>query len=179
MSRGQIGHMNILNTQYCLTDFKFCTSWKVDDHYWFWGSTVKGSNWTSILTTQYLENPFLDRLQTLWTSTSWKVEDHYWFWSSKVKGSNWAYEYTDYSISWEPFVWQISNLVYYYIMKSRWPWLILRSKVKVQTGHMNILTTQYLENPLLDRHQTLYTSTPFDFEVITARCLIFINFEFK
>jgi hypothetical protein len=24
-------------------------------------------------------------------------------------------------------------------------------------SHMNILTTQYLENPFLDRHQTLYT----------------------
>jgi hypothetical protein len=30
-------------------------------------------------------------------------------------------------------------------------------KVKGQTGHMNILNTQYLENPFFDRHQTLYT----------------------
>jgi hypothetical protein len=35
--------------------------------------------------------------------------------------------------------------------------LILRSNVKGQTGHINILTTQYLENPFLERHQNLYT----------------------
>jgi hypothetical protein len=34
---------------------------------------------------------------------------------------------------------------------------VQRSKVKGQTGHMNILTTQYLENPFLDRHRTLRT----------------------
>jgi ribosomal protein S24E len=28
---------------------------------------------------------------------------------------------------------------------------------KSQTEYMNILTTQYLENPLLGRHQTFYT----------------------
>jgi hypothetical protein len=30
-------------------------------------------------------------------------------------------------------------------------------EVKGQTGHRNILTTHYLENSFLDRHQTLYT----------------------
>jgi hypothetical protein len=49
--------------------------------------------------------------------------------------------------------------------------LILRLKIKGQTGYENILTTHYLENPLLDRHQTLYTvylkelMTIMDFEV--------------
>jgi hypothetical protein len=32
-------------------------------------------------------------------------------------------------------------------------------KVKGQTGHKNILTTQYLEKPFLDEHQTSYTGT--------------------
>jgi hypothetical protein len=32
-------------------------------------------------------------------------------------------------------------------------------KVKSQTGHINKLTTQYLENPLHDRLQTLYAGT--------------------
>jgi hypothetical protein len=38
-------------------------------------------------------------------------------------------------------------------------WLlnILRSEVKSQTGQMNIMTSQYFENPFLDIHQTLYT----------------------
>jgi hypothetical protein len=42
-------------------------------------------------------------------------------------------------------------------MKITWPLLILRLKVKSQTGHENILATHYLEKPLLDKHQTLYT----------------------
>jgi hypothetical protein len=33
------------------------------------------------------------------------------------------------------------------------------SKVKDQTGQKKILTTQYLDNRLLDGHQILYTGT--------------------
>jgi hypothetical protein len=33
------------------------------------------------------------------------------------------------------------------------------SKVKGQTGYKKALTTQYLDNPLLDGHHTLYTGT--------------------
>ena len=71
----------------------------------------------------------------------------------------WTYKYINYSISWEPFAWQTSNYALCRLLhhaKSKWPLMILRSKVKESTGHMNELTSQYLENPLLDRHQTLY-----------------------
>jgi hypothetical protein len=37
--------------------------------------------------------------------------------------------------------------------------MILRSKVKGQTGLKNILTTLHLENHLLDGHQTVYTKS--------------------
>jgi hypothetical protein len=33
------------------------------------------------------------------------------------------------------------------------------SKVKGQSGHKKLLTSQYLDNPVLDKHQTLYTGT--------------------
>jgi hypothetical protein len=33
------------------------------------------------------------------------------------------------------------------------------SKVKGQTGHKKVVTAQYLDNLLLDEHQTLYTGT--------------------
>jgi hypothetical protein len=61
--------------------------------------------------------------------------------------------------SWELFAGQTSHFMNWYIMKSRWPTLILRSKVKGKSGHRSIQTIQYLGNPLLDGHQTLYTCT--------------------
>jgi hypothetical protein len=121
-SRGQTGHMsvwliNILRTL-CLTDFKLCrlvhqSSWEVDDHDWFWGPKVKGSNWTEEYTDHSISwelfawqtSNFIDLyiMESRWTLQILRL---------KGQGSNWTYEYTDHSTSWEPFPWQTSNFVH-------------------------------------------------------------------
>jgi hypothetical protein len=82
-----------------------------------------------------------------------KNQWHLLIFRSKDQGSNLPKEYTDCSLSWKLCAWQTSNLVHWYITKSRWPHMILKSKVKGQTGHTDVLTTLYLENPLLYRLQ--------------------------
>jgi hypothetical protein len=59
---------------------------------------------------------------------------------------------------------KLSTLVY---PKDSMTLVIIRSKVEGkagQTAHRNILTAQYLENPLLDRHQTWHTGSSFRFD---------------
>jgi hypothetical protein len=67
------------------------------------------------------------------------------------------------SISWESFI----RLLWYFIcglvIRRGRPLLILKSVGQrsrlINTGNRNILSAQYLENPLLDRLQTWYTGT--------------------
>jgi hypothetical protein len=52
------------------------------------------------------------------------------------------------------------DLIHWYILNSKCPLYIMMLRLKGQRlrgeiGHRNILTTQYLENPLLDRVQSL------------------------
>jgi hypothetical protein len=136
--------MNILITQYLenplldrLQTLWTSTSWKVDDHYWFWGQESTGH--MNILTTQYLYIPFLDRHQTLYT-VHLKELLTLWVLRSKVK--------LDITAQYLNPLLDGYHFVHWYIVIRRWPLLILR--FKGQTGHLNILTTQYLENLLLD-----------------------------
>jgi hypothetical protein len=86
---------------------------------------VKGqTGHMNILTTQYLEKPMLDKLQTVYTDISWKINDHYGFWGQKVKGQT-VQEYTDHPKSWDraPFSWFILNFMHWYILKKFAPYI--------------------------------------------------------
>jgi hypothetical protein len=91
----QIGHRNILNTQYLenhlLYRLQSCQLVHCDS-YWFWCQKIKGqTGHCDILTTQYLGNPLLERHQT-WVL--WYILMSQWpLWISRSKSQGWMLLY--------------------------------------------------------------------------------------